>query len=77
MRTPTTIAGAVKRGWIQVSVNNLDRDRKNVSHLGLCIWADRNCTKKYVGKLFFQDGSLSMFMFEDAVDAFFFKCRWT
>lgn len=75
MGTPRSLRGAMKRGWFPVEIKHEQRLQKDVSHLGLSIWADRNCREKFICA--YIQCSISAFVFEDAVDAFIFECRWS
>lgn len=79
MGIPRTVKGASKLGWFCVEISHVQRQSKNVSHLGLCIWADRNCKKRYVSEFSHAYPALlnySRFAFENALDANWFSWRW-
>lgn len=73
MSKPRTVHGAINRGWFLVKVTLALKNKHSVSHLGLCIWADRNNKFQYVTAL---ELNTSVFVFENATDAFWFKSRW-
>ncbi len=75
MGTPRTLHGALKRGWFPVEITHDQRKSRIISHLGLCIWADRNCRDRYISE--FSHGNRSGFVFENAVDATWFSWRWS
>ena len=74
MAKPRTVHGAINRGWCPVKVTIAVKNKHNVSHLGLCIWADRNKKFQYVTAL--ELNNTSVFVFENATDAFWFISRW-
>lgn len=69
-----SVTRAHRSGWYLVELNEDDRSRHTVSHMGLMIWSDRNLTGKYVAN--YKNGHISRFAFETAEDAFFFKLKW-
>lgn len=69
-----SVTRAHRSGWFLVEVGTIDRERHNVSHLGLIIWSDRNTSGKYIAN--YRDGYLSRFAFEKIEDAAFFKLKW-
>lgn len=73
MGTPRTLHGAMKRDWFPVEVPMKRKIEKNVSHLGLCIWADRNSRGKFLN---FYRNNTSVFMFENGFDAGCFILWW-
>ena len=74
MGTPRTLHGAMKRGWFPVEVPMERKIEKNVSHVGLCIWADRNSRGKFLSDL---NRNTSAFVFEYGCDASWFILRWS
>lgn len=75
MGTPRTLHGALKRGWIPVEIIYDQRKSRNISHLGLCIWADRNCRSRYISE--FSQSNNSGFAFENSIDATMFILKWS
>lgn len=75
MGTPRSLHGAIKQGWFPVEVTLDVKTQRIVSHLGLCIWADRNCREKYLS--FLTRDNISAFVFKSAVDATWFSLRWS
>jgi hypothetical protein len=70
-----SVTRAQRSGWHLVEMGTDDRSKHPVSHFGLCIWADRNTTGKYISN--YHMGHLSRFAFERIEDAAFFKLKWS
>lgn len=66
---PRSVRGAKKRGWHVVQVRN-DASRE-LSWLGLCIWADN-----YLGGYWVNSFHYRQFAFESGADALAFQLKW-
>ena len=70
-----SVTRAHRSGWHLIEMGTMERERHNVSHLGLMLWSDRNTSGKYIAN--YKEGYLSRFAFERIEDAAFFKLRWS
>lgn len=70
-----SVTRAHRSGWHLIEMATTDREKHNVSHVGLMIWSDRNAMGKYIAN--YANGNLSRFAFERVEDAAFFKLRWS
>ena len=74
IKNPRRMRSAVRAGWHVIEVSNDTRQSRNISHLGLMIWADRNKIGRYITSY---NGHLSKFAFERVEDAAFFTLKWS
>lgn len=74
IKNPRRMRSAVRAGWHVIEVNNDTRQSRNVSHLGLMIWADANKIGRYITSY---NGHLSKFAFERIEDAAMFTLKWS
>ena len=72
---PTSVRGAVRRGWHPVLVTQAQRVKHNVSHMGLHIWCQFNVKGNFKAT-FDPSHNESKLAFEDAEDAFWFNLKW-
>ena len=74
IKNPRRMRTAVRAGWHVIEVDNVERKNRNVSHLGLMIWADANKIGRYITTY---NGHVSKFAFERIDDAALFTLKWS
>ena len=73
---PTSVRGAVRRGWHPVTITTEQRRQHNVAHMGLHIFCQFNIPGKFKST-FDPSTNESKFAFEIEQDAFFFALKWS